>query len=100
GVGVPQFDSITPIVAARGTTFTLTIRGSNLKGALAVTAMPATGITIGNTFNIDATGTQLDVGMSLAPDAAFGSRVIQVLVPGAASNSTPTPANTFTVISQ
>jgi hypothetical protein len=98
GVGVPQFDSITPIVSAQGTTFTMTIRGSNFTGAIAVTATPADGIAISNTFTVNAAGTQLDVSMSIAPNAPVGSRVIQVHVPGAASSATATPANTFSVI--
>lgn len=99
GVGVPQFDSITPIVSAQGTTFTMTIRGSNLSGAIAVTATPADGISIADTFTVNATGTQLDVGIAIAPNAPVGSRVIRALVPGAASGATPSPANTFTVVS-
>ena len=98
GVGVPQFDSITPIVAARGTTFVMTIRGSNFAGATAVAATPPDGIFISNTFTVNPTGTQLDVGMSIATDAPVGSRVIRVLVPGAASSAIAAPANTLNVV--
>ena len=98
GVGVPQFDSITPIVVAQGTTFTMTIRGSNFAGATAVTATPPDGIAISNIFTVNATGTQLDVTMSIAPNAPVGSRVIQVLVPGAASSAAASPANTLNIV--
>ena len=98
GVGVPLFDSITPIVVAQGTTFTMTIRGSNFAGATAVTATPPDGIAISNTFSVNATGTQLDVQMSIAVDAPVGSRVIQVLVPGAASSAVAAPASTLNVV--
>jgi hypothetical protein len=98
GVGVPLFDSITPIVAVEGTTFTMTIRGSNFTGATAVTATPPDGIAISNTFAVNATGTQLDVQMAIAVDAPVGSRVIQVLVSGAASSATASPANTLNVV--
>jgi YD repeat-containing protein len=98
GPGVPQFDSITPIIAVQGTTFTMTIRGSNFAGATAVTATPPDGIAISSTFTVNSTGTQIDVGMSLAPNAPVGSRVIQVLVPGAASSATASPANTLNVV--
>lgn len=98
GPGVPQFDSITPIVAAQGTTFTMTIRGSNFTGAAAVTATPPSGIAISNTFTVNAAGTQLDVTMSIAPNAPVGPRVIQVVVPGAASSATAAPANTLNIV--
>jgi len=98
GVGVPQFDSITPIVAAQGTTFVMTIRGSNFTGATAVTATPSDGIVFSNTFTVNPTGTQLDVAMTIAAGAPLGSRVIQVLVPGAASSAVAAPANTLNVV--
>lgn len=98
GVGVPQLDSITPILGSRGQTLELLIRGSNLTGALAVTATPATGIVFSSTRTPNAAGTQLTVGMAIAADAPLGPRVIQVHVPGAASSATASPANTFEVI--
>jgi YD repeat-containing protein len=95
---VPSFDSITPIVVSQGTTFTLTIRGSNFTGATAVTATPPDGIAISNTFTVNSAGTELDVPMSIAPNAPVGPRVIQVLVPGAASSATAAPANTLNIV--
>lgn len=97
GAGVPQFDSIDPILGQRGQTLQLLIRGSNLTGALRVTAMSDAGIVFGNTFAVNAAGTELTVGMAIASDAPLGPRVIQVHLPGAASSATATPANTFVV---
>jgi YD repeat-containing protein len=98
GPGVPLFDSITPIIAAQGTTFTMTIRGSIFTGATAVVATPPDGIAISNTFTVNAAGTQIDVTLSIAPNAPVGARVIQVLVPGAASSAVASPANTLNIV--
>ena len=98
GPGVPLFDSITPIVAVRGTRFMLTIRGTRLKGATAVTALPAGGISISDPMVVNAAGTQLEVLVSVAADALIGPRVIQVVVPGVVSSVITSPANTLTVV--
>jgi len=99
GPGVPTLDSISPILAAQGQTITLTIRGQRFIGATAVIATPGTGLTFATTPSVSADGTALTIGVAIAPNAPLGSSVIQVLVPGAASSSTATPANTFTVTS-
>ena len=98
GPGQPTFDSITPIVAVQGTTFTMTIRGANFAGALAVTATPPEGIAVSSSFTVNPAGTQLDVSMAIAPDAPVGSRVIQVHVPGASSSASASPFNTLNVV--
>lgn len=97
GPGTPRFDSITPILATQGDHITMTIRGANFGGTMAVKATPAAGIQISATPTVDPTGTIVTVDMQVAPDAPLGARVIQVLVPGAASSAEATPMNTFTV---
>ena len=99
GPGVPTLDSISPILAAQGQTITLTIRGQRFNGATAVIATPGTGLTFASTPSVSADGTVLTIGVAIAPNAPLGSSMIQVLVAGAASSSTATPANTFTVTS-
>jgi YD repeat-containing protein len=96
--GVPVFDSIVPIVSAQGTSFTLTIRGSNFLGATAVTVTPSEGITFTTGLTVNAAGTQADIGIAIAPNTPLGSRIIQLVVPGAVSSGDPSPFNTFTVI--
>jgi YD repeat-containing protein len=97
GAGVPQFDSITPILATQGQKVTLTVRGSNFQGVAAVTATPPDGIQFSSTLTVDSAGTIITIDMVIAPDAPTTSRVIQVVVPGAVSSPDPVPANTFTV---
>ncbi len=97
GVGTPNFDSISPILASRGQTFTMIIRGQNFQGTSAVTATPATGMFIDNSPTVNATGTEVDVRISIAPDAPLEAKVIQVITPSGASRSDAVPANTFTV---
>lgn len=97
GPGVPQFDSISPILGKGGDKLTLTIRGQNLKGATAVTATPPDGIVVSNVLTVDPTGTLLTVELYVSPDAPIGSRVIRAWVPGAASDEVAAPDNTFTV---
>ena len=98
GPGVPELDSTTPILARRGELVTMTIRGRNLQGALAVTATPDAGITFANDLAVNESGTELTVRLVIDPAAAIGSRVMQVTVPGAISAGDPRPSNTFTVI--
>ena len=99
GPGVPTLDSISPILAAQGQTITLTIRGQHFNGATAVIATPGAGLTFASTPSVSTDGTVLTIAVAIAPNAPLGSSVIQVLLPGAASSSTPAPANTFTVTS-
>ena len=97
GLGVPSFDSITPILAQQGDRITLTIRGANFLGATAVIATPVEGIQVSNTPVVNSSGTQIIVELQISSSASLGSRVIQVVVPGATSSAEAAPANTFTV---
>jgi YD repeat-containing protein len=97
GVGVPSLDSITPILASRGTTFTMTIRGHNFQGVTAVTATPATGMSIDAAPVASPDGTIITLQIGIAADAPLESKVIQVVTPAGPSLADPVPANTFTV---
>jgi hypothetical protein len=97
GVGTPNLDSISPILASRGQIFTMTIRGQNFQGTTAITATPATGMFIDNAPTVNAAGTQIDVRIAIATGAPLEAKVIQVITPSGASRSDAVPANTFTV---
>ncbi len=98
--GVPLIESITPILATPGSTFTLTVRGRNLHGASVVSAAPAEGVTFGVNPTVNSDGTELTVGMSIAPAAKVGIRVIRVTTPGGVTAPDPLPANSFTIYVQ
>lgn len=97
GVGVPSINSITPIFANRGETFTMTIRGQNFQGVTAVTATPGTGLFIDNVPTANAAGTEVTVRIGIASDAPEGGRLIHVITPGGVSTAFDPAANTFTV---
>lgn len=96
-VDTPRIDSLEPILGTRGSTLELIIRGANLQFATAITATPASGITVGAQPVVNATGTELRVGLFLDASAPVGARVIQVVTPGGASSALAAPANTFSV---
>lgn len=95
--GVPQIDSISPILANQGTTVTLLIRGAQLQATSSVTATPSQGVVFGSTFTVNAAGTELTIPLHVPSDAALGSRVIRVTTPAGTTTADPLPANTFTV---
>jgi len=97
GVGVPNMDSITPILANRGQTITMIIRGQNFQDFTAVTATPATGLFIDSSPSVNTAGTEITVRIGIASDAPLGARVIRVFTPGGATTDAAVPANTFTV---
>ena len=98
-----QLSFLSPNFGVRGKTLTLTIGGSDLTGATAVTATPGTGITFLGAPIVNAEGTELTVDMQIAADAPAdgpeGTHVIQVSTPQGVSDPTPTQANTFFVFS-
>lgn len=96
--GVPQIESISPILGNQGSVITLTVRGEHLSAIREITATPNSGITfVPNTLTWNSTGTEASVQFVIASDAPLGSRVIQVVTPGGSSTADPLPANTFTV---
>jgi YD repeat-containing protein len=97
GVGAPNIDSISPILASRGQTFTMTIRGQNFQGATAVTATPVDGLSIDAAPVVSSDGTTVTLRIGIASDAPLTARVIQVITPAGATTANAVPANTFTV---
>jgi len=97
GVGAPNIDSITPILASRGETFTMIIRGQNFQGVTAVTATPSAGMFIDNVPVASADGTSVTVRIGIASDTPLEAKVIQIITPSGATRPDAVPANTFTV---
>ena len=95
--GAPHIDSISPILASRGQTFTMTIRGQFLPGVTSVTATPGSGIFIDTQPVVNASG-DIVLRVSIAADAPLGASVFRVFTPGGATNEAAEPANTFTVL--
>jgi hypothetical protein len=98
GVGVPDIDSLTPILESRNRTFNLVIRGQNFQDASAIRAEPPAGLTFDSAPAVNGAGTEITVRVTIAPDAPLGARVIRVFTPGGGSNDAAEPANTFTVL--
>ena len=96
--GAPSIDSLSPILASRGQTFSMTIRGQNFQGVSTVSATPGTGIFIDSLPVVNAAGTEITLQVSIAADAPVGSSVFRVFTPGGATTDAAAPANTFTVL--
>ena len=96
-VGVPEIDSIQPIVAQPGDLVELVVRGHHLDGALSVLAEPANGLQFDAQHSVDPAGTELRIRLYVTPDAAVGPRTIRVQTRGGTSTSVASPANSFTV---
>lgn len=94
--GEPRIDSIAPILARQGDTLTLTIRGAHLNHA-SVLIEPVAGVVLGSAPTVNASGTELTLGVYVPANAALGGRVIQVQTPGGITTNQAEPANTFTV---
>jgi hypothetical protein len=92
----PAIDSITPIVARRGETLTLLIRGRNLRGAT-VEAQPAEGLTFAPGGTVNAAATELAVQVAVSADAGLGARTIRVRTPAGVSTAQAGPNNTFSI---
>jgi hypothetical protein len=97
GPGVPQIDSIQPIVAQPGDTVELVVRGHNLQGAVRVLAEPAEGLELAANHGVNADGTELRIRMHVSENASTGPRTLRVQAPGGTSTGQASPANTFTV---
>lgn len=95
--GAPNIDSLSPILASRGQSFTMTIRGQNLQGVTRVAATPGTGIFIDSSPVVNGSG-DIVLQVSIAADAPLGSSVFRAFTPGGATSDVAAPANTFTVL--
>jgi hypothetical protein len=86
GFGTPTLTSIAPNSGPRGSTFGVTLTGTNLIGA---TVNPIAGITI---TGVTVSTTQITATFAISLTAAVGARSVTVTSPGGTSN-----AVTFTV---
>lgn len=96
----PEILSIDPLFATPGTSIqTILIRGRNLQGIESLEVSPAQGITFGAAPVANADGTQLTAVANITAAAALGQRVITAVSPASSSDSTPSAANTLTLVS-
>jgi hypothetical protein len=111
---LPTVSSLAPSSGKQGTTFALTITGTNLTGASDVIFLdPASipgkghdkgkgnddgdsGITVKN-IAVNTAGTQLTVQVQIAAGHPAGTRVVRVLTPNGESSFVTSAGNTFTV---
>lgn len=93
----PTLSSISPSLQTVGTSFTLTINGTNLDGATTVRFVPPEGISVINPPTVNAGGTQATVSVVIDGTAAGSQRVVIVEGPYGASDSFGAANNTFTV---
>ncbi len=93
-------DSMSPIVLEQGKSYTLTVRGVGLRDIYEVFAESAVGVVFGIApqWSTDTLGEKLAVPMQIAPNAAIGSRVVRLRVPGGATSPLATPNNTITIV--
>ena len=105
GVGaVPTLiESVSPIVLEQGKSYTFTVRGDGLKDVYQLFTEPATGINFASDlipvqWTTDALGEKLTVRVTIGSNAAIGSRVIRLRVPGGATDANAVPANTITIV--
>jgi hypothetical protein len=80
----PQINSLTPTSAARGSTNTLVVQGTNLGGTTSVNITPAQGVTISS---IQSTAAQVTAQLSIAADAQLGERQVSVTTAAGTSNA-------------
>ena len=95
----PELHSISPLFATRGTTLTVTLRGRNLQG-LQASSTPAAGIAFGNDPTVSSDGTEAQVRLSVALDAALGDYVVVAKTAGGASSAAASSANTLRVVNE
>jgi|SRR5271157_596304 len=80
---IPSISSILPWSITAGQTTTISISGSNLSGVTAIQFTPPDGITVSN---LVATSSSVSASITVAPNAAYGSRQVAVVAPAGASN--------------
>jgi len=94
----PQVTSIDPIVVALGTTSAvLTIRGRNLQNVRAVNVTPASGM-VSVSPQANAQGTIVTTQIEIPENVPLGPRVITVTTDAGTTDTTPSPANTLTIV--
>jgi hypothetical protein len=95
-------ESVSPIVLEQGKTYTFTVRGTGLRDVYQIEASPGEGLRFGLPFvapqwSSDALGEKLTVQLTVDANAAIGSRVVRLRVPGGVTGADATPANTITI---
>jgi hypothetical protein len=95
----PTVSSMTPIVMEQSKSYTLTIRGTQLQTVFETWADAAAGVEFVSApaWSTDNLGELITVSVRVKTDAALGSRVVRLRVPGGTSIATPLPTNTITV---
>jgi YD repeat-containing protein len=97
--GQPEIHSVEPLFATAGTVPRLKVRGRNLhNGRLVVT--PSIDLLVDAAPAVNADGTELVAGVAIAPLAAAGTRVAQVVTPSGQTSAQASVANQFTIVSQ
>ncbi len=96
---LPQIESVSPQNVEVGSgPITLTVRGENFTGASLLMALPDSGVTIGQPPVVNVDATEITATITVAPDAAIGSRVIEVTTPAGTTDNAPTAANTIHIV--
>ena len=80
----PHVSFVTPSGGRAGTTVSIDIAGGGLSGTTSVNFSPSTGITVSN---ISASSMDVTASVTIAADAAQGTRQLSVTTPGGTSNS-------------
>jgi uncharacterized protein (TIGR03437 family) len=113
---LPAVQSLSPATGKAGTTFTLTITGTNLTGASAVVFTLSRGngdkddnddgddkkktddaFTVSN-ISVNAAGTQVTATVKIAANAGTGARVVRVVTSNGESSGKAATGNTFTIV--
>ncbi|MFQ5846383.1 MAG: RHS repeat-associated core domain-containing protein [Candidatus Methylomirabilales bacterium] len=97
----PTITCLDPAAGVQGSALTLTVTGTNLAGATALSFLNAGAADPDLTateLSVDPTGTTLTATVTIASAAALGPRVVTVTTPGGTSSSGATAENTFTVL--
>jgi hypothetical protein len=96
--GLPQIDSVDPIVVAKGALTKLVIRGRNLQQAQ-VSLVPADGVRLDAQPAISADGSTITTYADVAADAASGQRAVQITTPAGATAAEVSAYNGLSVVS-
>jgi YD repeat-containing protein len=98
---VPVITSIDPLFAVQGvSTMPFIVRGKNLDGMQSIQFTPASGITVGASTVISATGDAANTTIQIADNAVIGDRLVTVTTPGGTSSATLDVSNTFRVVNE
>jgi RHS repeat-associated protein len=97
----PTITALDPTSAVQGDTLTLTVTGTNLIGATALSFLrngAADSNITATDLSVNLDGTALTATVTLALTALPGPRTVTVTTPSGTSDPTPTPTTTFTVL--